>query len=82
MGGQAARQWQYACITELPITEKPDVRTHRYKLLEADLLVFVGVPGDEGLDDLSHLVAWQGQTGLLEKLLKLKVAHVAAVVDI
>lgn len=66
----------------LPITERPDVRTHRHKLLEADLLVFVGVPGDEGLDDLSHLVARQRQAGLLEKLLKLKVADIAAVVDI
>lgn len=67
---------------KLPIKEKSIVRTHRHKLLEADLLVFVGVPGDEGLDDLSHLVARQGQTGLLEELLKLKVAYVAAVVDI
>lgn len=58
------------------------MRTHRHKLLEADLLVFVGVPGNEGLDDLTHLVTRQGQTGLLEDLLKLKVADVAAVVDI
>lgn len=57
-------------------------RTHRDKLLEADLLILVGVSCDEGLHDLSHLVPWQGQTCLLEQLLELEVAHIATVVNI
>lgn len=58
------------------------ITTHRDKLLEADLLVLVGVSGLEGPGDLPHLVARQREAGLSEQLLQLKVANVAAVVDV
>lgn len=56
--------------------------TYGDKLLEADLLVLVGVAGDEDFYDLSHLVARQRETGLPEQLLQLEVAHVAAVINV
>ena len=56
--------------------------THRHKLLEADLVVLVGVPACEGLDDLPHLVPRQGEARLSEQLLQLEVAHKAAVINV
>ena len=56
--------------------------TYRHKLFEADLLVLVGVSSDEGLNDLPHSVARQGEAGLPEKLLQLKVTHIPTVVNV
>lgn len=58
------------------------MQAHRDKLLEADLLVLVGISGAEGVHDLSHLVARQGVAGLSEKVLELVIADIAAVVDV
>lgn len=58
------------------------MRAHRDKLVEADLLILVGVSGAEGVHDLAHLVPRQGVAGLSEKVLELVVADIAAVVNV
>lgn len=57
-------------------------KTYRDKFLKADLSIFVCISSNEGLDDLSHLVAWKGEACLFEQLLKLPFTHIAAVINI
>ena len=55
-------------------------RPYRNKPLKANFLVFVGVPGDELLRYLSHLVPWQREASFPKELLQLKVTDVTAVI--
>lgn len=57
-------------------------QAYHNKLFKTDLLIFVGITGNELLHNLPYLVSRKVKAGLSKELLKFKITYIATVINI